>query len=95
MNNCFGYNEKNYMCTICKPPYGERDGMPSYRCYQPKTVKTNADRIRNMTDDELSDWLIKELNDCKSLKDVHNCNGCYYRICEKEVCLDYLKEESE
>lgn len=54
MNNCFGYNEKNYMCTICKPPYGKHDGMPTYDCYQPKNIKTFADKVRAMTDDELA-----------------------------------------
>jgi hypothetical protein len=46
--------------------------------------KSNADRIRQMTDEELAEWLLGEAN--------YSCNICI-RQNEKSSCYDYSCEE--
>ena len=60
-----------------------KDGSPcvySQECAEPEEQKpkTNADRIRSMTDEELT-WFLDGFNACDSL---------YCR----EACLDWLKQ---
>lgn len=45
--------DDNYTCN-CKHNSNSRDNEPCCRC---DNRKTNADRIRNMSDDELAEWL--------------------------------------
>ena len=50
--------------------------------------KTNADRIRSMTDEELAGWL-RDFGDCDGLN--RRCKG-FWKC--KECWLDWLKEEA-
>ena len=43
----------NYTCN-CKYNSNSRENEPCCRC---DSKKTNADRIRNMSDEELADWI--------------------------------------
>ena len=56
--------------------------------------KTNADRIRKMTDEELAEFILNETNR------VFQCNHCSYtgRICDKRMkckkqIIEWLKQE--
>lgn len=53
-----------------------------------KNIKTNADRVRNMTDEMLVDFIVKP---CKVIKkDIHHCAF----FCD-ECIEDWLKERVE
>lgn len=46
------------------------------------TPRTNADRIRAMTDEELAGWIIK-----------HDCHTFLYEYDPKDAVFDWLKQE--
>lgn len=61
------------------------------RCYKTK-VRTNGDKIRAMTDEELADWLTDGHDNC----DI--CALCSFGACRLEsICeegvLEWLKQE--
>ena len=57
-------------------------------------VKTNADRIRNMSDEELASML-KDYKDCSKNCIISNGKHCY-QICEEEsVLLKWLQQPAE
>lgn len=72
-------NTDNYTCN-CQHNSNSRDNEPCCRC---DSKKTNADRIRNMSDEELSEFLAG----------FKNTFGEEY---EGEVsCMDWLQSEAE
>lgn len=48
--------------------------------YTNRPIKTNADHIHNMTDEELADWLCK-----------HGVHTSYYGYDTKDAILEWLK----
>lgn len=73
----------------CKHNNNSRDNEPCHRC---DSKQTNADRIRNMSDEELAEWI--------STKDT--CGQCAYElecVCMKVPCtngiLKWLQSEAE
>lgn len=55
---------------------------------------TNADRIRNMLDEELADFLDDVYNNIDDEFDFP-CNSCYEKV-NCDICfLEWLKEEVE
>ena len=57
-------------------------------------VKTNADRIRSMSDEELASML-KDYKDCSKNCIISNGKHCY-QICEEEsVLLKWLQQPTE
>lgn len=73
----------------CQHNSNSRENEPCCRC---DSRKTNADRIRNMSDEELAEWI--------STKDT--CGQCAYElecVCMKVPCtngiLKWLQSESE
>ncbi len=60
----------------------KKDNRPcifSKECCEPEEKKmTNADRIRNMTDEELAEFLDKSLNLDREDCDPIGCYGCAY-----------------
>lgn len=46
--------------------------------------RTNADRIRAMTDEELAEWINK-----------HDCHTNLYGYDHKDAVIDWLKQEAE
>lgn len=73
--------------------YRERCGMPHEGAAMPKQKMTNADKIRNMTDEELAEFIDK-VTDCCS--DGWMCDKCpmYDADCAKiEGFIAWLKVE--
>ena len=80
--------EKAHTCN-CKHNNNQRDNEPCCRC---DSRQTNADRIRNMSDEELSEWI--------NTKNM--CEQCVYTpggLCMKKPCingiLEWLQSEAE
>lgn len=91
---------------------GEKDYSVGYSSYDLKTVlgyidtyfeivesdkQTNADRIRNMSDEELVELITGSLNfDCADYCDSF-ANGCAFKCGkkEKEIALKWLQSEAE
>ena len=59
--------------------------------YEPPRLKSNADRIRSMTDEELAEWLWFKVGKCPPF-DVcpSQCTPCEAKDC----WLDWLKQEA-
>lgn len=78
----------NHNCN-CQHNSNSRDNEPCCRC---DSRKTNADRIRNMSDEELADVLF---NSCL---EVMYIDGCPYAdnvgMCKKCIS-DWLQSEAE
>ena len=80
--------EKAHTCN-CKHNSNSRDNEPCCRC---DSRKTNADRIRNMSDEELADTLfnscleVMHIGECPSVDDLWVCKKCI---------LDWLQSEEE
>lgn len=55
-----------------------------------KSVHTNGDRIRNMTDEALVGIVFKKV--CEIIRPDGDCKGVYFGNCEKCV-LQWLKQE--
>lgn len=85
-------------CTNCGH-YFRREDFPMCVLDEAPKPKTNADRIRAMTDEELAELLTavaKKSADklCESLKSVEvDLSNCNFHILY-EAHLDWLKEES-
>lgn len=61
-------------------------------------VKTNADRIRSMSDEELADWLERIRLCCSTDLCGRNCpfaEVCYSSAEAPKEMLDWLKQEAE
>lgn len=73
----------------CQRNSNSRDNEPCCRC---DSKRTNADRIRNMSDEELAEWI--------NTKNM--CEQCVYTpggLCMKKPCingiLEWLQSEAE
>ena len=80
--------ETNHTCN-CQHNSNSRDNEPCCRC---DSRQTNADRIRNMSDEELAEWINTK----------NTCEQCVYEpesVCMKEPCvngvLHWLQSEAE
>lgn len=92
---------KCHMNEICKIPH--RDGECEINCYYNTIeVKTNADRIRRMSDEELAELFANWIQDC-GCNNVPCREPCKKKLdadifeaapCEKNW-LDWLRQESE
>ena len=83
----------NYTCN-CKHNSSSRDNEPCCRC---DGRKTNADRIRNMSDEELAELITGSLNfDCADYCDSFSA-GCAFNCNKKdrEIALKWLQSEAE
>ena len=83
----------NSTCN-CQHNSNSRDNEPCCRC---DSRQTNADRIRNMSDEELVELITGHLNfDCANYCDSFalgcalNCDKSY-----KEIALKWLRSEAE
>lgn len=83
----------NSTCN-CQHNSNSRDNEPCCRC---DSKHTNADRIRNMSDEELVEFITGHLNfDCANYCDSFalgcalNCDKSY-----KEIALKWLQSEAE
>ena len=85
--------DDNYTCN-CKYNSNSRDSEPCCRC---DSRQTNADRIRNMSDEELAELITDSLNfDCADYCDSFT-QGCAFNCGKKdrEIALKWLQSEAE
>ena len=78
----------------CKHNSNSRDNEPCCRC---DNRKTNADKIRNMSDEELAELITGSLNfDCADYCDSLT-QGCAFNCGKKdrEIALKWLRSEAE
>ena len=78
----------------CKHNSNSRDDEPCCRC---DSRHTNADRIRNMSDEELAELITGSLNfDCADYCDSFT-QGCAFNCGKKdrEIALKWLQSEAE
>lgn len=80
--------ETNHICN-CKHNSNPRDNEPCCRC---DSRQTNANRIRNMSDEELANTLfnscleVMHIDECPNVDDVGMCKKCI---------LNWLQSEAE
>ena len=85
--------EKAHTCN-CKHNSNSRDSEPCCRC---DNRQTNADRIRNMSDEELAELITGSLDfDCADYCDSFT-QGCAFNCGKKdrEIALKWLQSEAE
>lgn len=78
----------------CKHNSNSRDNEPCCRC---DSRQTNAERIRNMSDEELAELITGSLNfDCADYCDSFT-QGCAFNCSKKdrEIALKWLQSEAE
>ena len=78
----------------CQHNSNSRDNEPCYRC---DSKQTNADKIRNMSDEELVELITGSLNfDCANYCDSFT-QGCAFNCNKKdrEIALKWLQSEAE
>lgn len=89
----FDDSEEKISCN-CKHNNNSRDNEPCCRC---DSKHTNADRIRNMSDEELAELITGSLNfDCADYCDSFT-QGCAFNCNKKdrEIALKWLQSEAE
>lgn len=80
---------RTYFCTFCGHPFDEMDLLIRFR-----EPRTNADRIRAMSDEELAEILCAvDCLDCPLNSSEYWCSG-KGRSC-KESVLNWLRQEVE
>lgn len=85
--------DDNHACN-CQHNSNSRDDEPCCRC---DSRQTNADRIRNMSDEELAELITGSLNfDCTDYCDSFT-QGCAFNCGKKdrEIALKWLQSEAE
>ena len=81
--------ETNHTCN-CKHNSNSRDNEPCCRC---DSRKTNADRIRNMSDEELADTLF---NSCLEYMNIDECPYADMNVGMCKKCIsEWLQSEAE
>ena len=89
----FDNSEERISCN-CQHNNNSRDNEPCCRC---DSRQTNADRIRNMSDEELAELITGRLNfDCSDYCDSFT-RGCAFNCNKKdrEIALKWLQSEAE
>ena len=89
----FDNSEEKISCN-CQHNSNSRDSEPCCRC---DSRQTNADRIRNMSDEELVELITGSLNfDCADYCDSFT-QGCAFNCGKKdrEIALKWLQSEAE
>ena len=89
----FDDSEEKISCN-CQHNSNSRDSEPCCRC---DSRHTNADRIRNMSDEELAELITGSLNfDCANYCDSFT-QGCAFNCNKKdrEIALKWLQSEAE
>lgn len=87
MMKCLTNNlEVNYPCSPVCPLFG--DCVAAFQKEQKQRVRTNADRIRTMSDEELADLLADDDRACPPVHGrchsyVDSCIGCWREWLQK------------
>ena len=87
-------DSKEKISCNCQHNSNSRDSEPCCRC---DSRHTNADRIRNMSDEELAELITGSLNfDCADYCDSFT-QGCAFNCNKKdrEIALKWLQSEAE
>lgn len=84
----FDDSEEKVSCN-CQHNSNSRDNEPCCRC---DSRQTNADRIRNMSDEELADALFDSCLELMKLEECTNTDNC--EVCKRCV-LNWLQSEAE
>ena len=87
------FDADSHTCN-CQHNSNSRDNEPCCRC---DSRKTNSDRIRNMSDEELAELITGSLNfDCADYCDSFT-QGCTFNCNKKdrEIALKWLQSEAE
>ena len=84
----FDDSEEKTSCN-CQHNSNSRDNEPCCRC---DSRQTNADRIRNMSDEELADTLFASCLEIMKLEECTNTDNC--GVCKRCV-LDWLQSKAE
>ena len=76
-------------CSRCKFQNRSKLELPCLECTHNRAIDyfmpmTNADRIRNMTDEELAEYT-EELHRCPDDVCIHDCVKCNLNWLKKEV----------
>ena len=82
--------DNNYTCN-CKHNSNSRDNEPCCRCDR---KQTNADRIRNMSDEELAEYIMCPAEYDLGFNKECECNGEMNINCCK-CTLEWLHSEAE
>ena len=89
-------SDNEYICNWCEKIHDDPDEEREREC-EYYEVMTNADRIRNMTDEELAEFLEKTVRDMgdnmfkcenQSLEKCMDCKECYLAWLKSEVRCD-------
>lgn len=80
--------EKAHTCN-CRHNNNSKDDEPCCRC---DSGQTNADRIRNMSDEELADIFF---DSCIDHIEVSSCERMFEKDSCKECVLNWLQSEAE
>lgn len=80
--------DDSHTCN-CQHNSNSRDNEPCCRC---DSKQTNADRIRNMSDEELADTLFASCLEMMKLEECTNTDNC--EVCE-ECVLNWLRSEAK
>ena len=57
---------------------------------------TNADRIRDMSDEELATFISEIADECERNTECNqHCYGCDIEYCVRESCLNWLQQPAE
>ena len=84
----FTDNEVTHWMPLPQPPMGNK---PDHQLDECSPQKTNADRIRAMSDEELAEFLSDDERACPP-----KCNNCRKHISECGGCwLEWLKQPAE
>ena len=89
--------EVNYPCSAACPLYG--DCVTAFRKEQEQRVRTNADRIRCMSDEELAEWIYNGVSSDPCDYCEHNNGYCDGAPCKgkahTEIIAERLKQPAE
>lgn len=66
--------EVNYPCSPTCALFG--DCVSAFEAQKKREVRTIADQIRSMTDEELAKWLLTPADLCGQCDTIHFCTGC-------------------
>ena len=83
-------------CKYCRANCtGAKQDREIAMCLSYDPPKTNADRIRAMSDEELAEFLEKVADGCDSCPMLKECTYSDGEIPEQQIRLKWLKQEAE
>ena len=86
--------EVNYPCSPACALFG--DCVTAFESQKKVNVRTNADRIRAMSDEELATFISEIADECERNTECNqHCYGCDIEYCVRESCLKWLQQLAE